>query len=109
MKKHLISSVVVSMLCLGVPQSYAYEKLNLPQMGEPADLVMSPKDEKIIGRGYMRKIRQYLDLVTGDVAVLEEKGPRMVLHAVGIRPRARPVRRDADGLRQSRAPVGLER
>ncbi len=33
-------------------------------MGEPADLVMSPSDEKHIGRGYMRKIRQYLDLVT---------------------------------------------
>ncbi|MEM7257610.1 MAG: M48 family metalloprotease [Pseudomonadota bacterium] len=47
-----------------MPVASSYERLNLPQMGEPADLVMSPSDEKHIGRGYMRKIRQYLDLVT---------------------------------------------
>jgi len=49
-------------------------------MGEPADLVMSPKDEKIIGRGYMRKIRQYLDLVT-DTEVntyIQQLGERLV-------------------------------
>lgn len=49
-------------------------------MGEPADQVMSPRDEKNIGRGYMRKIRQYLDLVT-DTEVntyIQQLGERLV-------------------------------
>jgi len=32
-------------------------------MGEPADLVMSPRDEVKIGRSYMLQIREHLDLV----------------------------------------------
>jgi len=43
--------------------SAAYPKINLPQMGEPADQVMSPRDEKRIGRGFMRQIRTQLPLV----------------------------------------------
>lgn len=67
-KKRLLTSAI-SCALLGisiavVPAASSYERLNLPQMGEPADLVMSPTDEKNIGRGYMRQIRQYLDLVT---------------------------------------------
>ena len=80
MKKQLFCAVVVSTLCLGMPQTYAFEKLNLPQMGEPADLVMSPKDEKAIGRGYMRQIRQFLDLVT-DTEIntyIQQLGERLV-------------------------------
>ncbi len=52
----------------------------MPQMGEPADLVMSPRDEKRIGRDYMRQIRQYLDLVT-DTEVntyIQDLGERLV-------------------------------
>lgn len=41
----------------------AYERLNLPSMGEPADQVMSPRQEKALGRGFMRQIRQHLKLV----------------------------------------------
>lgn len=36
----------------------------MPEMGEPADQVMSPRDERKIGRSYMLQIRQHLDLVT---------------------------------------------
>ncbi len=68
MKKHLLTTAIScallgTSLCV-VPVASGYDRLNLPQMGEPADLVMSPSDEKHIGQGYMRKIRQYLDLVT---------------------------------------------
>lgn len=74
----------MSAVLMSVPESYAIEKLNLPQMGEPADLVMSPNDERVIGRDYMRKIRQYLDLVT-DTEVntyIQKLGERLV----GTRP-----------------------
>ena len=84
MKKQIFSSVILSAALLSAPENYATEKLNLPQMGEPADLVMSPRDEKIIGRGYMRKIRQYLNLVT-DTEVntyIQQLGERLV----GTRP-----------------------
>ncbi len=68
MKKHLLT-YAISFALLGTslgtaPVAVGNDRLNLPQMGEPADLVMSPSDEKNIGQGYMRKIRQYLDLVT---------------------------------------------
>lgn len=80
MKKQFLSSVVLTAVLMSVPQTYATEKLNLPQMGEPADLVMSPRDEKNIGRDYMRKIRQYLDLVS-DTEVntyIQNLGERLV-------------------------------
>jgi len=59
-----VSSALLGAVVCVVPVASSYDRLNLPQMGEPADLVMSPEDEKQIGRGYMRQIRQYLDLVT---------------------------------------------
>jgi predicted Zn-dependent protease len=68
MKKRLltyaISCALTGITLVTSPVAGSNDRLNLPQMGEPADLVMSPSDEKHIGQGYMRKIRQYLDLVT---------------------------------------------
>ena len=49
-----------------------------------------------------------LDLVAGDVELLQAEGCRLVLHAVGLFDRARPVRRAEDGLRQSGPCLGLE-
>ncbi len=66
-KRSLTTAITCALLGIAIsagPTASSYERLNLPQMGEPADLVMSPSDEKHIGRDYMRKIRQYLDLVT---------------------------------------------
>jgi len=37
--------------------------LNLPQMGEPADLALSPRTERLVGQQFMRKIREHLPLV----------------------------------------------
>ena len=61
--KLLAATLLTSTLLTGVETSDAYPKLNLPQMGEPADVVMSPRDEKRIGRGFMRQIRTHLNLV----------------------------------------------
>jgi len=62
-KNLVASAMLTSALLATVETSAAYPRLNLPQMGEPADLVMSPRDEKRIGRGYMRQIRTHLNLV----------------------------------------------
>lgn len=51
-------------LSMSATHSSARQQLNLPQMGEPADQVMSPRDEQSIGRNYMRQIRQHLVLNT---------------------------------------------
>lgn len=60
----LLATAVLASAVLASPSSTApYPKLNLPQMGEPADQVMSPRDEKRIGRSYMRQIRTHLNLV----------------------------------------------
>ncbi len=64
MKSRICTLMFVSTLLIGTNIPAAYPQLNLPEMGEPADLVMSPRDEKRIGRGYMRQIRTHLDLVT---------------------------------------------
>lgn len=80
MNKLIFCSLVMCTTCMTVPATYAFDNLNLPQMGEPADLVMSPRDEKNIGRGYMRQIRNYLDLVT-DTEVntyVQQLGQRLV-------------------------------
>jgi len=61
--KVLLTSTILSTLLASTSSTAAYPRLNLPQMGEPADMVMSPRDEKRIGRGYMRQIRTHLDLV----------------------------------------------
>ena len=50
---------------------------------------------------------QRLDLVARHEQLLRAEGSRLDLHAVGVRRRARPVRRAQDGLRQSGPPVGL--
>ncbi len=59
----LTSTLLACSVTLSTGSSAAYPKLNLPQMGEPADQVMSPRDEKRIGRSYMRQIRTHLPLV----------------------------------------------
>jgi multiple sugar transport system substrate-binding protein len=51
---------------------------------------------------------QRLDLVARDERVRPRQGRRLGVHAVGVRHRARPVRRAADGLRQPGARVRLE-
>ena len=64
MNRRICTLLLATALTTSAHTTAAYPRLNLPQMGEPADLVMSPRDEKRIGRGYMRQIRTHLDLVT---------------------------------------------
>ena len=61
-------------------------RLNLPQMGEPADLVMSPREEKRIGRDYMRQIRTHLNLVTDPEVndYVQRLGKRLVATQPGV-------------------------
>jgi len=63
-----------------------HSRLNLPGLGEPADQVMSPRDEKRIGRSFMRQIRAQLDLVTdpevNDYA--QRLGKRLVATQPGV-------------------------
>jgi predicted Zn-dependent protease len=62
MKKLLFALSITCAISATEPTT-AYERLNLPNMGEPADQVMSPRQEKALGRGFMRQIRQHLKLV----------------------------------------------
>jgi len=84
--KLLATALLTSTLLLGVETSDAYPKLNLPQMGEPADQVMSPRDEKRIGRGFMRQIRAHLNLVQDPEVndYVQRLGKRLVATQPGI-------------------------
>lgn len=62
MKNLFLACSVTFAVCSHQPAD-AYDRLNLPNMGEPADQVMSPRQEKELGRGFMRQIRQHLKLV----------------------------------------------
>jgi len=62
MKNFLLGFSIACAVSTSQPTD-AYERLNLPNMGEPADQVMSPRQEKELGRGFMRQIRQHLKLV----------------------------------------------
>ena len=86
--KLLAAALLTSTLLMSVETSVAYPKLNLPQMGEPADLVMSPRDEKRIGRGFMRQIRTHLDLVEDPEVndYVQRLGKRLVGTQPGINP-----------------------
>ncbi|OED42306.1 hypothetical protein AB833_06530 [Chromatiales bacterium (ex Bugula neritina AB1)] len=66
-------------LGLTVTDISARRQLNLPLMGEPADQVMSPRDELAIGRDYMRQIRQHLNLVSDSElnAYIQQLGERL--------------------------------
>lgn len=56
-----------ALLCLLILPSglenTALAQQNLPQMGEPADNALSPQQEKILGRQFMRQIRAQLPLI----------------------------------------------
>lgn len=86
MKSRICTLLFASTLLVGSNVPAAYPRLNLPQMGEPADLVMSPRDEKRIGRGYMRQIRTHLDLVTDPEVndYVQRLGKRLVASQPGI-------------------------
>jgi len=86
--KLLAVTLLTSTLLMNVETSVAYPKLNLPQMGEPADLVMSPRDEKRIGRGFMRQIRAHLPLVEDPEVndYVQRLGKRLVGTQPGINP-----------------------
>ena len=73
---------------LGSGSTAAYPKLNLPQMGEPADQVMSPRDEKRIGRGFMRQIRTHLPLVRDPEInhYIQQLGERLVSSQPDVNP-----------------------
>lgn len=81
----LLASTLITIL-LSTGSSAAYPKLNLPQMGEPADQVMSPRDEKRIGRGYMRQIRTHLPLVRDPEInhYVQQLGKRLVASQPGV-------------------------
>lgn len=65
MKTKLAALTLAWLSTLGVGNGYAdtARDLNLPLMGEPANQVMSPRDEQLLGRRFMRQIREHLPLV----------------------------------------------
>jgi len=86
MIRTLCSAVVAIVLTGATGTVSAQPRLNLPQMGEPADQVMSPRDEKRIGRGIMRQIRMYLELVTDPEVnhYVQTLGKRLVATQPGV-------------------------
>ncbi len=58
--------------------------------------------------GRQRADAECLDLVAGDVELLQAEGRRLVFHPMGVVDRARPVRRAENGLRQSGSRIRLE-
>lgn len=85
MNSRIRTLLLASTLVLAT-ETTAYPRLNLPQMGEPADLVMSPRDEMRIGRGFMRQIRTQLDLVTDPEVndYVQRLGKRLVSTQPGV-------------------------
>ena len=64
MTRRLCIVLLAGALIGGVNSAFSNPRLNLPQMGEPADTVLSPRQEKRLGRSFMRQIRAQLDLIT---------------------------------------------
>ena len=62
--RHLCTVLLAVALVGGAYNAVANPRLNLPQMGEPADTVLSPRQEKRLGRSFMRQIRTQLNLIT---------------------------------------------
>ena len=85
----LASTLLTICTVLVLPgSSAAQSKLNLPQMGEPADQVMSLRDERRIGRGFMRQIRRQVPLVRDQEVnqYIQQLGKRLVASQPGTNP-----------------------
>lgn len=85
----LASTLLAASTALLLPGSSAADPtLNLPQMGEPADQVMSLRDEKRIGRSFMRQIRRQVRLVRDPEVnqYIQRLGKRLVASQPGVNP-----------------------
>lgn len=62
--KTLVASAVLCLFCALAGSTRAQTlDLNLPQMGEPADQIMSQREEQALGQRFMLQIRAHLPLV----------------------------------------------
>jgi predicted Zn-dependent protease len=87
--KTLVATVLLSFFC-GLAGSTRAQTLdlNLPQMGEPADQVMSQREEQALGQRFMLQIREHLPLVD-DIELnqyVQALGRRLLLGHPSINP-----------------------
>ena len=76
--RHRLLGTLASGLWLGcllglLLSAVASAQQNLPRMGEPADSALSPQQEKLLGREFMRQVRAQLPLIRDTEANEEAK------------------------------------
>ncbi len=87
MRVHLPLTLIVSLILLSLtgPGGQAEAEVRLPQMGEPADQALSPRDEARIGRHLMIHARRTLDIDRDPqiAAYINDVGQRLAANANG--------------------------
>lgn len=87
MRPYLLPAALSVLMLLGiaVPGGAPHADVRLPQMGEPADQVLSPRDEARVGRHLMIHARRTLDLDRDPqlTAYINDLGQRLAAHADG--------------------------